>query len=119
MANRRLTTDELATANALLDELRARMSTLAAGDADLLFALRRKIAKELTYDERSKPLERRRLKAQKRREQNGFCAVCNRPLPPSYTVLDRFEAAKGYTAENTRLICESCDRAVQQQRGYA
>ena len=119
MANRRLTTRELETANDLLDELRSRMTQIAGEDAELLFALRRKIAKELTYDERSKPMERRRLKAQKRKEQNGFCAVCNRPLPPSYTVLDRFEAVKGYTAENTRLICESCDRAVQQQRRYA
>ncbi len=119
MTNRRLTKEELATANALLDELRGRMTTLTGGDPAFLFALRRKIAKELSYDERSKPMERRRLKAQKRKDQNGFCAVCQRPLPPSYTVLDRFEAAKGYTPENTRLICESCDRAVQQQRGYA
>ncbi len=119
MANRRLTADELVTANALLNELREKLADAAAGNTELHFALRRKIAKELTYDERSKPMERRRLKAQKRVDQNGFCAVCSRPLPPSYTVLDRFEAAKGYTAENTRLICESCDRAVQQQRGYA
>lgn len=119
MSNRRLTPGELVVANAPLDELRARMAGIAGEDAALLFALRRKIAKELTYDERSKPMERRRLKAQRRAEQNGFCAVCNRPIPPGYTVLDRFEAAKGYTAENTRLICESCDRAVQQQRGYA
>jgi ribosomal protein L44E len=119
MANRRLSPDELVLANALLAELRARMTALAADDAELHFALRRKIAKELSYDERSKPMERRRLKAQKRKDQNGFCAVCNRPLPARYTVLDRFEAVKGYTSENTRLICESCDRAVQQQRGYA
>jgi ribosomal protein L44E len=119
MANRRLTPDELVTANGLLNELRAKLANAAAGNAELHFALRRKIAKELTYDERSKPMERRRLKAQKRADQSGLCAVCSRLLPPSYTVLDRFEAAKGYTAENTRLICESCDRAVQQQRGYA
>lgn len=119
MANRRLTADELVTANTLLEDIRRRIAAAAGDDAGLHFALRRKVAKELTYDERSKPMDRRRLKAQKRKEQNGFCAICSCPLPPSYCVLDRFEAALGYTPENTRLICESCDRAVQQQRRYA
>jgi len=117
--NRRLTVEELVTANEMLSDIRIKLIMAAGGDASLHFALRRKISKELSYDERSKPMERRRLKTQKRLDQNGLCAVCQKGLPPSYTVLDRFVAEKGYVAENTRLICESCDRAIQQERRYA
>ncbi len=49
---------------------------MSHGDPELLFAYRRKLFKELTYDERSKPSVRRRLKAIKRAEQHGLCAVC-------------------------------------------
>jgi ribosomal protein L37AE/L43A len=85
----------------------------------LLFAYRRKVAKELQYGERSGPMLRRRLKVQKRKEQNNKCAQCRERLPEKYTVLDRLEAAKGYTPENTRLLCEPCDRKIQAERGYA
>lgn len=118
MPNRRLTAEELAQANALLNEVRQRLSVLAGDDPSLLFALRRKISKELTYDERSKPVIRRRLKAIKRRSQGGLCAECQQPLPESYVVLDRLTAAGGYTEENTRLLCEACDRSVQKRRAY-
>jgi hypothetical protein len=99
--------------------IRAGLQKLAGDDADLLFALRRKVYKELTYDERDKPMVRRKLKAQKRAEQGGQCPACSQPLPDKYCVLDRFSAATGYTAENTRLICQACDIATQQSRGYA
>jgi ribosomal protein L44E len=95
------------------------MAAVAGNDRELLFAFRRKVAKELSYDERSKPIERRKLKLAKRKEQSGRCAICQNELPASYNVLDRFRAADGYTAENTRLICEPCDRKVQASRGYA
>jgi UTP:GlnB (protein PII) uridylyltransferase len=58
MPNRQLTKEELQMANRLLTEIRARLDALAGGDADLLFAYRRKISKELGYDERSKPMLR-------------------------------------------------------------
>lgn len=58
MPNRTLTPLELAHANELLSEIRQRLAALSAGDAELEFALRRKIAKELGYDERSKPMIR-------------------------------------------------------------
>lgn len=119
MANRRLSPDELAQANALLDEIRAKLLQLSQGDRDLLFAYRRKIYKELTYDERGKPMYRRRLKDLKRLEQNGLCALCGTELPGKYVVLDRFNAADGYTPENTRLIHQHCDVQVQQSRSYA
>jgi hypothetical protein len=119
MPNRNLTRDELELARALLNEIRGRLNALAGNDDDLLFAHRRKIAKELGYDERSAPMARRKLKTRKRREQEGLCARRRKDLPEKYAVLDRLAAAKGYTAENTRLICETCDREVQAERRYS
>ena len=72
MPNRNLTPEELDKANALLEEVRARLNVLADGDEAALFAYRRKIAKELTYDERGKPMHRRVLKAKKMGEQEGY-----------------------------------------------
>ncbi len=118
MPNRNLTSEELAAANRLLDELRRRLADLANGDNRLLFAYRRKIYKELTYDERGKPAHRNQLKAFKRGEQHGLCALCSKPLPEKNAVLDRLDAATGYTPENTRLICELCDRQHQTARGF-
>jgi len=48
MPNRTLTADELALASALLADTRARLQALAADDAELLFALRRKVFEELS-----------------------------------------------------------------------
>jgi hypothetical protein len=72
MANRQLSAEESVHANALLDSIRARLRGLAGEDRDLLFAYRRKVYKELIYDERDKPMVRRRLKALKREEQGGL-----------------------------------------------
>ena len=74
MANRNLTADELKSANDLLADIRERMLTLAAGDALLHFAYRRKVAKELGYDERSKPAVRAKLKALK------WVGIAKRPV---------------------------------------
>jgi UTP:GlnB (protein PII) uridylyltransferase len=65
MPNRNLTSDELKRANELLADIRERLTGLAAGDPLLLFAYRRKVAKELQYDERGKPGHRGKLKAMK------------------------------------------------------
>lgn len=51
MANRQLSKEELETANALLNRIRSELIGLSNGNADLLFAYRRKIYKELTYDD--------------------------------------------------------------------
>ena len=118
MANRNLTAEELAHATALLARIKAEIASLAAADAELLFAYTRKIGKELTYFERGKPVMRRKLKKNKMAEQGGLCAVCETALPPRYNVLDRLTASVGYTPTNTRLICAACDTAVQQDRGY-
>jgi hypothetical protein len=117
MSNRRLTAEELKQANALLEMIRAKLRQLAPSDEDLHFAYRRKVYKELIYDERGKPMVRRRLKAMKRREQGERCAACGGPLPEKYCVLDRFVASAGYTPENTQLICQPCDARIQAARG--
>jgi hypothetical protein len=97
---------------------RERLVELAGGDRELLFAYRRKVYKELSYDERGNPMLRRRLKAIKRSEQDGVCPICREPLPKSYCELDRFDAATGYTAENTRLLCHACHITTQESKGY-
>ena len=118
MANRMLTPEELERARALLEEIRARLLELSGGDAELLFAHRRKLYREIIYDERSKPMVRRRLKVQKRRDQEGLCPLCQQWLPEKYCVLDRLSAAAGYTVENTRLICQPCDQRTQAELRY-
>jgi ribosomal protein L44E len=119
LPNRQLSLEELEKLFApLIAEVRKRVRDLSGGDEDLLWALRRKLFKELAYDERGKPMQRRKLKDLKRAEQDNKCAVCHASLPARYVVLDRIEAMKGYTAENTRLICQTCDTKVQIERGY-
>lgn len=119
MANRRLSATELEQANAILELVRAQLDSVSGGEDALRWALRRKLYKELTYDERGKPMHRRRLKKLKREQQRGLCAICAQPLPDKYVVLDRTEAMGGYTDANTRLLCTGCDTAVQRKRGYA
>ena len=119
MANRRLTDDERELANQLLVEFRRKLNELSSNDASLEWAMRRYIYIRLEHDERGKPTERKLLKAKLTMRQHGKCACCSRDLPQKGTVLDRLEAMKGYTEENTRLLCPSCNVAIQEQRHYA
>jgi hypothetical protein len=120
MPNRILTEDERKRLfEPLISEVRIRLGELSKGDDDLFWALRRKLAKELGYDERSKPMHRKMLKLKKMAAQKGMCTVCEKELPEKNSVLDRFEAMGGYTFENTRLICPECNVRIQEERGYA
>ncbi len=119
MPHRRLTAAELVTANNLLAEFRARITATASGDEALVWALRRKIFKELMHDERGQPMARRALKELKRSAQGGLCPMCKEQLPEKNTVLDRLEAMKGYTVENTRLLCPPCDTRLQAEKVYS
>jgi ribosomal protein L44E len=120
MANRQLTKTELSTlAHPLIAHVRQRLQKLSGGDAELLWVLRRKLAKELIYDERGKPMFRRKLKKRKSSEQNGRCAICHEALPDKCVVLDRLIAMRGYTSANTRLLCRECDFEVQSDRQFA
>ena len=102
----------------LITEIRTRLKDLSEGDKELMWALRRKLTKELGYDERNKPLHRKILKLKKMAAQKGLCAVCEKALPEKNSVLDRSKAMDGYTEENTRLICPECNIAIQEDRGY-
>lgn len=118
MPNRNLTAAELKNANDLLTEIRERLAALA-GDVPLLkFAYRRKIVKELGYDERSKPSVRAKLKAMKWGLRNGKCAECHKDMPLAYSELDRKNAADGYTVENTELVHAKCHQARQSAKRY-
>jgi hypothetical protein len=77
------------------------LRALAADDETLHRALRRKFATELVYYERSKPSIRKGIKARKRAEQAGKCALCCADLPQRGAVLDRFEAMAGCTPKNS------------------
>ena len=119
MPNPTLSADQLALAHQILSEVRADLSAASNGDPLVLFALRRKVQKELMYDERGKPAHRNKIKTLKRIEQNELCPICDRPLPAKNAVLDRYEAWKGYTVENARLIHSECDQAAQAAKGYS
>ena len=118
MPNPRLNSAQLAIARDLLQEVRARIADLSGGDRDLEFAYRRKVYKELIYDERSRPMVRRKLKALKMAEQGALCAICNEPLPERGAVLDRMRAVDGYVPSNTRLVHAACDVTQQASKGY-
>ena len=118
MPNRNLNGDELKRANLLLAQTRKKLKSLSAGDPLLLFAYRRKVIKELGYDERGKPGVRARLKALKFGSQNGKCVHCGEELPLKYSELDRKNAADGYTAANTELVHAKCHQDRQQAKGY-
>jgi hypothetical protein len=113
MANRKLTADELKRANELFDDIREELRALAPGDPLLLFAYRRKVVKELGYDERGKPSSRATLKSLKWRLQNRQCAHCGKQLLRKYSELDRKNAAGGYTVDNTELVHPSCHQERQ------
>jgi hypothetical protein len=119
MPNRQLTKDELQQCAELLSHIRSELNALSAGNKHVLFAYRRKVYKELMYDERGKPTQRRILKAQKRIEQDGKCAHCGKELGGGELDLHRIEAALGYTLENTRLVHRECHRKQQAERGFA
>lgn len=118
MANRNLTSNELELANELLADIRKRLSALSGDDAQLLFAYRRKITKELGYDERGKPGMRGKLKALKWGLQNRKCAHCGEDLRLKYSELDRKNAADGYTDENTELVHAKCHQDRQAAKRY-
>ena len=120
MSNRRLTQKELDDLFLPLPlETRERLPARASSDAALLWALRRKLAKELVYDERRKPTYRKTLKHRKRVEQHELCAICKELLSARGAVLDRLEAMAGYARDNTRLICPRRDGETQDLRGFS
>jgi hypothetical protein len=109
----------LKRASKLLADIRKGLTELAAGDPLLLFAYRRKITKELSYDERGKPGARKLLKTLKWGQQGRKCAHCGVEMPLKNSELDRKNAADGYTEENTELVHHSCHQERQASKRYA
>jgi len=103
----------------LFTQTQAELERLSGGDEKTLWALRRKLAKELMYLERSTPMVRAKLKMKKWIEQKGVCPICSKMLPEKHAVLDRYEAFGGYTAENTRLIHHECHVEQQAKKNYS
>jgi hypothetical protein len=99
--------------------LRERLLRAAAGDQRFLFSLRRYIWKRLEFDERGRPSDRKKVKFAKIIEQKGVCALCSKALPKRGAELDRFDPEKGYTEENTRLLCHDCHREQQSLKNFA
>lgn len=118
MGNRRLTDDELARAREVLADIRLRLEVLSRGDPLLLFAYRRKVAKELVYDERKKPNNRRKLKRIMWKVQSGNCAHCGEAMPLKRSELDRKVAAESYVESNVELVHAHCHHARQEAKGY-
>ncbi len=119
MPNRNLTASELVLVKKLLRSIRERLKKLAGDDTALHFAYRRKVAKELTYDERGKPAVRKVLKVLKHAKQKGKCAHCRKPLELRFSELDRKNAVDGYTEANTQLIHGDCHRERQARKRFA
>ena len=119
MANPRLTAEQRETLfEPLFASTKAELERLSVGDPQVLWALRRKLTKELGYLERSDPQKRTALKRRKLIAQNGLCALCGQKLPSSESELDRFDAFGGYTDQNTRLVHHGCHVADQQRKKY-
>jgi hypothetical protein len=64
----------------ILQKIRAEIETVSNGDPSLKFALRRRIYKQLEYDEQSNPSAREKLKKLMWLRQNRACAFCPEPL---------------------------------------
>lgn len=118
MANRKLTTEQIALADTLLSLVRQELATLSGEDKELLFAYRRRLTVKLIHDERGTPAQRNKLKDLKHAEQGGLCAICRTPLPRKYAELDRFNASAGYTPANTRLVHHDCHITDQAEKNY-
>ncbi len=118
----KLNQNQLRSVKDLVEKVRLMIIEQSNGDPKLLFAIRRKVWKELNYWERGKPMVRRRLKAKKYLDQHGLCAnpACKARLEPNgrNAELDRFVADRGYTDENTRLICHKCHRLSQEDSRF-
>src|SRR5579863_1127286 len=115
----RLSDEQSAKANELLDFVRQRLAELSGGDAKVLHHMRRRIMKRLEFDERSSPAARRKLKDRKWKEQRGICALRSGDLPETESELDRIDPYGGYTRENTQLVHHDCHRRKQAERGFA
>ncbi len=62
MINRRMSKAEIEAVMKLFGQVRESLNGLSGGDADLLFAMRRRLYVRLMYEERGTPAHRTKLK---------------------------------------------------------
>lgn len=110
MPNPRLSEEQRREADQPLARIRQWIDDRSGDNPDLRFAYLRRIWKQLEYDERGKPANRKRLKKMKHQEQGGRCGRCGEALPSRGSELDRHEAKDGYTRQNTRWLCPKWHR---------
>ena len=113
-----LSDDQLTTVRALLEVVRLELSKISAGDVKVLHHARRYLQKRLEFDERSTPAARAKLRLTLMATQQGKCAMCNEPLPPRDSELDRRDPVLGYTEDNCRLVHHACHRKEQAAKNY-
>lgn len=103
----------------LFERVIADLAVTSDGDPETLWALRRKLTKELMYMERSTPAARNKLKSLMFKKQRGICALCDKELVQKGSELDRFNAFHGYVESNVSLVHHECHVADQERKGYA
>ncbi|MBI2750518.1 MAG: hypothetical protein HYX43_14675 [Burkholderiales bacterium] len=120
MAGPRLTEEQRARLFApLFKRVIADLQRISRGDSHLLWALRRKLAKQLTYLERSTPTKRKILKALMWGKQKGKCAICKKDMALKNSELDRKDTVLGYVESNVRLVHHECHIEDQARKRYA
>lgn len=97
----------------LLNYVRGEIRTLANGDADLAFRMRRFIHARLQLDNRPpRALQRRKFD-----DQQGRCAECEEPFAQlTGTHLHRLKPEE-YSAENTILLHPKCHTELHRRLG--
>jgi pyruvate-formate lyase-activating enzyme len=73
----------------LLEHIREEIHRIAMGDEKLAVQIRRYVSKQLMYDERGTPVERREKKVRLYERQKGLCALCSQPLELKRSELHR------------------------------
>jgi hypothetical protein len=97
----------------------ADLTATGKGAPEILWALRRKLARDLTYMERSTPAARKKLKARMFAKQNGRCALCGKQMIQRGAELDRFNPYDSYVENNVRLVHHDCHIADQECKHYS
>lgn len=119
MAGPRLTDEQRAKLfEPLFKRVVADLQRVSGGNKDVIWALRRKLAKDLTYLERGTPTERKILKAVMWHKQKGKCAICKKRMELRNSELDRKVTVRGYIESNVRLVHHDCHIKDQARRGF-
>lgn len=119
MANPQLTKEQREKLfSPLFDRVKNDLEDTSKNDSRLLWALRRKLVKELGYLERGTPAHRKKLKSLMWEKQKRVCSLCKKSLTEKGSELDRYEASLGYQESNVRLVHHECHVKDQEKKNY-